>query len=82
MTHTTKDYYPGKAYTAPMRLSCGCHEIGGQMFKLCPLHEAAPKMLEALRAVVALGDNQGRLNLPMVAADARAAIAKAEGRDT
>lgn len=43
------------------------------------LISAAPDMLEALQAIVALSQDQGRANLPMCANMARAAIAKATG---
>ena len=39
----------------------------------------APELLEVCKAVAALDDGQGRANLPMVAGQARAAIAAATG---
>jgi hypothetical protein len=42
---------------------------------------AAPDLLEACRAIAALMDGQGRRNLPLVSGMARAAIAKAEGKE-
>ena len=38
---------------------------------------AGPELLEACQAIASLANGQGRLNLPMVAGLARAAIAKA-----
>lgn len=43
---------------------------------------AAPDMLEALCAVVSLGDGQGQLNMMMVAGQARLAIARATGGES
>ena len=42
---------------------------------------AAPDLLAACEAIVALEDGQGRLNLPMCAGQARAALARATGKD-
>ena len=41
---------------------------------------AAPELLESLKAIVALSQDQGRMNLPECAGMAKAAIAKAEGK--
>ena len=45
------------------------------------LMTAAPKLLKACQAIVDLENGQGRRNLPMVAGQARAAIAEAIDQD-
>jgi hypothetical protein len=59
----------------------GAHgEVGTDEAKAnARLIAAAPEMLEALKAIVVLAKDHGRMNLPQCAGMARAAIAKAEG---
>lgn len=65
--------------------ACGCN-IDGQAFYQCPLHAAAPELLEACKNVVRGIDNeiaanpQAKTGLPTMAAYLRKAIAEAEGR--
>lgn len=74
---------------------CGCHETPGRVFVWCPLHKAAPELLEALRSLCnetdgamhiaeyairkAVGNTNATCILNRVE-QARAAIAKAEGK--
>jgi hypothetical protein len=49
------------------------------VFEDAQLIAAAPDLMEACKAIAALMDGQGRANMPEVAGQARAAIAKATG---
>ena len=65
------------------RLSCGCW-VNTLMEHTCPLHTAAPDLLAALKRLLYLATGEG----PVVSLkglspteEAKAAIAKAEGKD-
>ena len=79
---TTKIRQPGTMLTVENETGeYVCSLLGGDEHKQenARLIAAAPAMLEALRAVAALANGQGRANLMEVAGQAQQIIAKAEG---
>ena len=79
---TTKIRQPGTMLTVENETGeYVCSLLGGDEHKQenARLIAAAPAMLEALRAVAALANGQGRANLMEVAGQAQQIIAQAEG---
>lgn len=79
---TTKIRQPGTMLTVENETGeYVCSLLGGDEHKQenARLIAAAPAMLEALRAVAALANGQGRANLMEVAGQAHQIIAQAEG---
>jgi len=79
---TTKICQPGTMLTVENETGeYVCSLLGGDEHKQenASLIAAAPAMLEALRAVAALANGQGRANLMEVAGQAQQIIAQAEG---
>jgi len=79
---TTKIRQPGTMLTVENETGeYVCSLLGGNKHKQenARLIAAAPAMLEALRAVAALANGQGRANLMEVAGQAQQIIAQAEG---
>lgn len=67
---------------------CGCHREDGYPLTghwvMCPMHEAAPELLEALRFMVQIANSPEEDDLaawPEVMSRAEAAIAKALGQE-